>query len=72
MPPQMDHGHPVDPDRRCEARVKKSYRLCKKPAVVESHFCAYHSGFAGPRFDPFREIGEEDSERSNPCHEGPS
>ncbi len=72
MPRQMDHGHLLDPDRQCEAKVKKSYRRCKKPAIVERHFCAYHSGFAGPRFDPFREIGGEDSERSNSGHEGPS
>ena len=72
MPRQMDHRHPVDPYRQCEAKVKKSYRRCKEPAIVESHFCAYHSGLAGPRFDPFREIGEEDLERLNPDHEGPS
>jgi len=52
MPQPMDHYHPVDPERQCEGKVKNSYRRCKKPAIVDRHFCAYHSGLAGPRFDP--------------------
>src|SRR5918992_1360875 len=52
---QMDHGYKVDPDRQCEAKIKNTYLRCKKPAIVDRHFCAYHSGLAGPRFDPFRE-----------------
>jgi hypothetical protein len=59
MPQPMDHGHPVDPERKCEGKVKNSYRRCKKPAIVDRHFCAYHSGLAGPRFDPMRGIDEE-------------
>ena len=56
MPQAMDHGYPVDAARQCEAKEKNSYRRCKKLALVDKHFCAYHSGLAGPRFDPFREI----------------
>jgi hypothetical protein len=61
----MDHGYLVDPRRPCEAKVKGSYRWCKKPAIVDRHFCAYHSGLAGPRFDPFRKIGLECTEQSS-------
>ncbi len=43
-----------------EAKVKDSYHQCKSPTIVDRHFCAYHSGLAGPRFDPFRDIGEEE------------
>jgi len=64
MPHPMDHGYPIEPKHQCEAKVKNSYRRCKKPAIVDSHFCAYHSGVAGPRFDPFREVGEEALEGS--------
>ena len=63
MPRPMDHGYPVDLERQCEAKVKNSYRRCKKPALVDRHFCAYHGGLAEPRFDPFREIVEEDLAR---------
>ena len=63
MPRQMDHGYRVDPEQQCEAKVKNSCRRCKKPALVDRHFCAYHGWLAAPRFDPFREIVEEDLER---------
>ena len=63
MPRPMDHGYPVDLERQCEAKVKNSYRRCKKPALVDRHFCAYPGGLAEPRFDPFREIVEEDLAR---------
>ena len=56
----MDHGYPVDPKRQCEAKVKGTHHQCKNPAIVDRHFCAYHNGLAGPRFDPFRDIGEEE------------
>jgi hypothetical protein len=56
----LDHGYPVDADRQCEAKVKDSHHQCKSPTIVDRHFCAYHSGLAGPRFDPFRDIGEEE------------
>ena len=70
MPQPMDHGYLVDPQRQCEGNVKTSYRRCKKPAIVDRHFCAYHSGLAGPRFDPFREIGKEAPQPSNPRRRG--
>ena len=63
MPRPIDHGYLVDSERQCEAKVKNSYRRCKKPALVDRHFCAYHGGLAEPRFDPFREIVEEDLAR---------
>ncbi len=56
---QLDHGHPIDPERQCEAKVKGTHHRCKKPAIVDRHFCAYHNGHAGPKFDPFRGIDEE-------------
>ena len=56
----LDHGYPVDPDRQCGAKVKGTHHRCKRPTVVDRHFCAYHSGLGGPRFDPFRDIGEEE------------
>ncbi len=59
MPQPMDHGHPVDLERQCEAKVRNSHHRCKKPATVDRHFCAYHSGLAGPRFDPMRDINHE-------------
>lgn len=59
MPQPMDHGHPVDLERQCEATVRGSYHRCKKPAIVDRHFCAYHSGVAEPRLDPLRDIDEE-------------
>ena len=64
MPQLMDHGRPVDPERQCEARVKGSYHRRKKPAIVDRHFCAYHSGLAGPRFDALRDVDEE---AQGPC-----
>ena len=57
----LDHGYPIDPDRQCEAKVKGTHHRCKKPPIVDRHFCAYHSGLAGPRFDPFRDIEEEEA-----------
>ncbi len=55
-----DHGYPVDPERQCEAKVKDTHHRCKSPTIMDRHFCAYHSGLAGPRFDPFRDIGQEE------------
>lgn len=62
MAQAIDQGYPVDPERQCEAKVKNTYRRCKKPAIVGRHFCGYHSGFASPRFDPFREAADEEPE----------
>jgi hypothetical protein len=65
----LDHGYPVDAKRQCQAKVKNSHHRCKNPAIVDRHFCAYHSGLAGPRFDPFRGTGEEeDFPASEPVH----
>ena len=61
-PRTLDHGYRIDPDRQCAARVKGTHHRCKKPAVVDRHSCAYHSGIAGPRIGPLREMIEEDLE----------
>ena len=55
--------------RQCEAKVKGTHHQCKNPAIVDRHFCAYHNDLAGPRFDPFRDIGEEEEEAlEGPVH----
>ena len=65
----LDPEYPVDPKRQCEAKVKGTHHQCKKPAIMDRHFCAYHSGLAGPRFDPFHDIGkEEDFPESENVH----
>ena len=44
----MDHGYPVDDDKRCTATTQKQ-RRCSQPPVAGIELCALHAGLARPR-----------------------
>jgi hypothetical protein len=44
----MDHGYPVDEDKRCTAMTKKQ-RQCTLPPLAGISLCALHAGLAKPR-----------------------
>jgi hypothetical protein len=46
----MDHGFPVNEEKRCGATTKKLKR-CSMPPLAGIELCALHSGLAKPRGD---------------------
>jgi hypothetical protein len=44
----MDHGYPVDADKRCTAMTKKQ-RQCTLPPLAGIAMCALHAGLAKPK-----------------------
>jgi len=55
MPRPMDHGYPVNLERQCEAKVKNSYRRCKKPTLVGRHFAPITVGLPLTSLDFFKQ-----------------
>ncbi|HLF09346.1 MAG TPA: hypothetical protein VI789_08405 [Dehalococcoidia bacterium] len=47
----MDHGYPVDNNKRCKSRTKKE-RQCALQAIAGIDFCALHAGLALARGKP--------------------
>jgi hypothetical protein len=44
----MDHGYPVNEEKRCIARTQKQ-RQCSLPPLLGIEMCALHAGLARPR-----------------------